>query len=715
MNVSGFQSLFNEQNETINNLVIVGTIDLSQATIIGFPTDNITTDFNGDNKLEVKDDGISTQKIQDGAVTDSKIDSMDASKLFGTVTVDVNNVNTTTQNLTLTNKLTLPDGSETDPSLTFTLDQDTGLYRPSSNNVTITLGGNDSYSFGTSSMTSNGNILGVNGSNTSPTYSFSSDPNTGMYSFAPDQLGFSTAGATKFVIDGTESTLQTSLNCVNINCQSVSAGTHSITCGDITSTGTFDNGTHDMLTGNIQCTSITVPGGGNFDEFALNTATAPIYTTDIFCTNATVTGTLSITGSVSVGAITSSGPFTNGTNSLTTGAITSSGTFSNGTNSLVTGAITSSGAFTNGTNTLSCGNVTCRTINAGTNSVTCGAITSSGTFSNGTNSLTCGAITSSGTFSNGTNSLTCGAITSSGTFSNGTNSMTTGNITSGSMNAGTNSATIGNLNISGEVLCSNSKGSFIVNTPIAVKGGNQFISQNMYYGGSPAATRCLAATGGSYASFIKIDSGGGWQFFRSTGAAAATDDIMTFNPCLIFDVSSNATFSNRILCQQGYPLCTFGSYGLGSTLTNTTIEINIMGLAISGFIPANSLRVGSIIKIYVSSLIGFVASNTIRLRVYLNTTVIADTGNFGPSVGVTGDMFIAECEGNFRSIGASGSIVLAGRGRNLAGTVQTNFNTSFTPVTIDTTINNSLSMTLQFSAASLSNSWVTQVYDMYMT
>jgi len=288
MNVTGFQSLFNEQNETINNLVIVGTVDLSQATIIGFPTDDITTDFNGDNKLEVKDNGISTQKIQNNAVTDSKILSMDASKLFGTVTTDINNVNTTTQNLTSLNKLTLPDGSEMDPSLTFTLDQDTGLYRPSSNNVTITLGGNDSYIFSPSSMVSNGNILGVNGLNFSPTYSFTSDPNTGMYSFGPDQLGFSTAGATKFIINGTESTLQTSLNCVNINCQSISAGTNSIICGDITSTGTFDNGTHDMLTGDIQCNSITVAGGGNFDNFALNTATASIYTTDIFCSNATV-------------------------------------------------------------------------------------------------------------------------------------------------------------------------------------------------------------------------------------------------------------------------------------------------------------------------------------------------------------------------------------------------------------------------------------------
>lgn len=141
-------------------------------------------------------------------------------------------------------------------------------------------------------------------------------------------------------------------------------------------------------------------------------------------------------GSMSCGAILSSGNFTNGTNPMTTGAlasgaITSSGGFNNGTNAMTTGvlssgAITSSGEFNNGTNAMTTG------------ALSSGAITSSSGFNNGTNPMTTGvlasgAITSSGGFNNGTNPMTTGdlasgAITSSGDFKNGTNSISSAGV-----------------------------------------------------------------------------------------------------------------------------------------------------------------------------------------------------------------------------------------------------------------------------------------------
>jgi len=127
-----------------------------------------------------------------------------------------------------------------------------------------------------------------------------------------------------------------------------------------------------------------------------------IYVNNVVSSSINNSGTTTLTGAVSCGALTSTGNFSNGTNALTTGAITSSGAFSNGSNALTTGAITSSGAFSNGTNTL-----------------TTGAITSSGNFSNGTRTMITGAITSSGIFSNGTNTTT------SGSFSAGNGSLGT--------------------------------------------------------------------------------------------------------------------------------------------------------------------------------------------------------------------------------------------------------------------------------------------------
>src|SRR5690349_5388318 len=99
-----FQNLFNEYNN-------------------GVTVDNITFDYNNVNQLEVKDGGISTSKITDLAVTNAKINDMDASKLTGTVTIPIDT------SLVETDLIKVSDGSVGIPSITFKLDPTTGVYR----------------------------------------------------------------------------------------------------------------------------------------------------------------------------------------------------------------------------------------------------------------------------------------------------------------------------------------------------------------------------------------------------------------------------------------------------------------------------------------------------------------------------------------------------------------------------------------------------------
>lgn len=90
--MSVYLDLFNESNITADNvtvtssMIVTGTIDLSGAIITGLPVDDTTIGFS--TVLYVKDDGISTDKIQDAAVIDSKIVSMAGNKLTGTVVTD---------------------------------------------------------------------------------------------------------------------------------------------------------------------------------------------------------------------------------------------------------------------------------------------------------------------------------------------------------------------------------------------------------------------------------------------------------------------------------------------------------------------------------------------------------------------------------------------------------------------------------------------------
>jgi len=149
------------------------------------------------------------------------------------------------------------------------------------------------------------------------------------------------------------------------------------------------------------------------------------------CSNLSVTGTTSLTGALSCGAITSSNL---STGLVTSGAISNSGTMS-------TGTITCSGNINNPSNTINTHILNCDVLNlTGTSSmggITCTSLSNSGTTSL-TGALTCSSINA------GTNPETVGALSTTSLSNSGTTSLT-GTLTCGAINAGTNAETVGAL------------------------------------------------------------------------------------------------------------------------------------------------------------------------------------------------------------------------------------------------------------------------------
>jgi hypothetical protein len=265
-----YQSLFNEAN----NLVAV---------------DDISIDYNNLMQLEVKDDGITTPKIADLAVTNAKINDMDASKLTGTVTIPINT------SLVEADLIKVNDGSVGAPSITFKLDPTTGIYRSSIGTLRITSSGIEalriqnskitsfvatfhipdgsvsapSYSFasaydlglykgGTNTLsvasnntqvidfkndkiTSYQNIYEIDGSSTSPSYSFSSATNLGIYKNSANTLSITSNGieVMRFNFGGNQMYVPLAM------------GNNSINCGPITSTGQISSATL-VVAGSIQ-------------------------------------------------------------------------------------------------------------------------------------------------------------------------------------------------------------------------------------------------------------------------------------------------------------------------------------------------------------------------------------------------------------------------------------------------------------------------------
>ncbi len=136
------------------------------------------------------------------------------------------------------------DGTAATPSYAWLNDQNTGMYLVAGSQIgfstisTLRLTIN-----GSTSITSTLPHYGPAGSQTGPTFSFSGDTNTGMYSVGADQLGLTTGGTVRVTVDG--STSVTSTLVVLGPAGSASAPTFSFS-GD-SNTGMYSTGVADVI------------------------------------------------------------------------------------------------------------------------------------------------------------------------------------------------------------------------------------------------------------------------------------------------------------------------------------------------------------------------------------------------------------------------------------------------------------------------------------
>jgi hypothetical protein len=118
-------------------------------------------------------------------------------------TVQAYDANTTKNNVsnTFTLPQVFPAGSVSNPSITQTGDTDTGIYFPAANQQSFSCGGTET--FRTYFIAGAYGILKANGSGsaTFPNFTFNGDDNTGMYRATTDALAFATSGTERLRIN----------------------------------------------------------------------------------------------------------------------------------------------------------------------------------------------------------------------------------------------------------------------------------------------------------------------------------------------------------------------------------------------------------------------------------------------------------------------------------------------------------------------------------
>lgn len=91
-------------------------------------------------------------------------------------------------------------GSAGAPTYAFSGDPNTGFFSAGADIFGISAGGTNRFQVSTTAITYTIPLLGAAGSAGAPTYSFSGDPNTGIYNSAADEIAFATNGTNRWII-----------------------------------------------------------------------------------------------------------------------------------------------------------------------------------------------------------------------------------------------------------------------------------------------------------------------------------------------------------------------------------------------------------------------------------------------------------------------------------------------------------------------------------
>lgn len=117
--------------------------------------------------------------------------------VFGVQIFSMTNIGACTMPNSLGTRLGVPDGLVSACGLGFTADANTGLIRTTTDTMGLVTGGVTRRTISTTVETFTLPQQGAAGSAPTPTYSFSGDTNTGIYSHSADALGFTTGGVAR--------------------------------------------------------------------------------------------------------------------------------------------------------------------------------------------------------------------------------------------------------------------------------------------------------------------------------------------------------------------------------------------------------------------------------------------------------------------------------------------------------------------------------------
>jgi hypothetical protein len=166
------------------------------------------------------------------------------------------------------------------------------------------------------------------------------------------------------------------------------------------------------------------------------------------------------------------------------------------------------------------------------------------------------------------------------------------------------------------------------------------------------------------------------------------------------------------------PTTNFGLFAQtanSTPITNTAVETSLINGGVGSlFVPANGFQVGDSFRAVIAGVINVGNNQTIRIKIKDGNTILADSGAKTIS-NITNNVFSLNIDFTVRALGAAGvaSIVTLGTfhfTKTSNGVTEGFAFNTVNNTTFDTTVGNTLDITVQWGAASASNSIYSDIF-----
>lgn len=159
----------------------------------------------------------------------------------------------------------------------------------------------------------------------------------------------------------------------------------------------------------------------------------------------------------------------------------------------------------------------------------------------------------------------------------------------------------------------------------------------------------------------------------------------------------------------GYTRGLFAQTANSTPITNTVVETSLINGGVGSLsVPANFFKVGDSFRAVIAGVLNVANNQTITIRVKDGTSILADSGA-KTITNIAGDVFSLNVDFTVRALGGPGvaSIVTLGTfhyTKTSNGVTEGFAFNNINNTTFDTTISNTLDITVQWGAANVANS-----------